>query len=379
MNGKIRNRKIKVAFFTHHSEIGGGEMSLFYMAKTLREAIDLIVVVDKKGPLFYFLLEKGIPVRIIRYFFSKRKLQFLRPNRSLRVIRTAIFLKKEKISLIHPNTFHDYLTLIPASRIARVPLLPFVRGMWENPEIEILKKANTHGLDVITVSEEVKNFLERNGVSSKVIRMGVVPEIFSDMKKNEVFPTPDANKRKVLCTITRISPEKGIERLLRAVRVLKERGRKDFIVWVVGSDAFSREENYKKKIISLVKRLGLSSYIQFLGFRYDVPEILKSCYAVVIPSRKETVGRSIQEAMAAGKPIVVSKTIELARYLKDSVDALLFDPNSDKDLADRIEKLLEDEDLARRMGESVQKRTELYDQRFFNGMLLELYRSSLAN
>jgi len=374
-------RRLKVAFFSHHVEIGGGEKNLFYMAKSLGEILDVIVVLNKKGPFLDLLKSNTIPVKVLRFYFSPRKFQFLRPNRLVRVLKTARFLKREKVDIAHPNTFHDYLSLIPASRISGVRLLPFVRGTWEKPDPSVLKKAENLGFQVVTVSEEMVKELRANGINAMVIRMGVIPELFQgreveeERKKRELGLN---HEKKTLCVFSRISQEKGLERIVRAVEILRNSGKKDFEVLIVGSEAFSRDRSYKGYLLSIIEKAGVGNYFHFAGFRFDIPEILAICDAVILPSEKETVGRTAQETMAAGKPLVVANTIELAKYLKDGEDALLFNPKNDEDLAKKMETILERENLAWRIGQRAKERRELYDQRIFNKELISVYERILG-
>ncbi len=82
---------------------------------------------------------------------------------------------------------------------------------------------------------------------------------------------------------------------------------------------------------------GLSSRIQFLGFRRDFPELLRACDAHVLPSRYEGYSLATQEALCCGLPAFVTESAGIAeRYPEALRHMLIPDPNDAGDLANRL-------------------------------------------
>jgi glycosyltransferase involved in cell wall biosynthesis len=82
---------------------------------------------------------------------------------------------------------------------------------------------------------------------------------------------------------------------------------------------------------------GISSRIHFLGFRSDVPDLLRSADCLVAPTRYEAYGLGVQEALCCGLPALVSATAGIAeRYPSHLSDLLLPDPEDATDLAARL-------------------------------------------
>jgi glycosyltransferase involved in cell wall biosynthesis len=84
---------------------------------------------------------------------------------------------------------------------------------------------------------------------------------------------------------------------------------------------------------------GIEGRIHFLGFRTDVPAILRACDAMVAPARYEAYGLAVQEALCSGLPALVAADAGVAeRYSKGLGDLLLADPRDERELAERLRR-----------------------------------------
>ena len=82
---------------------------------------------------------------------------------------------------------------------------------------------------------------------------------------------------------------------------------------------------------------GLGDRIQFLGFRRDVPKILRAADCLVAPTRYEAYGLGVHEALCCGLPAITSANAGVAeRYCAELQDLLLPDPDLVSDLVDRL-------------------------------------------
>lgn len=108
---------------------------------------------------------------------------------------------------------------------------------------------------------------------------------------------------------------------------------------IIGDVLFAKEEElqYKNHLIELAKDCN---YIQFLGHRENVLELLKDIDILVHAStRAEPFGRVIIEGMASRKPVVAAGIGGPLEIIEDGVSGLLFEPGNYKGLADEIECL----------------------------------------
>jgi glycosyltransferase involved in cell wall biosynthesis len=93
---------------------------------------------------------------------------------------------------------------------------------------------------------------------------------------------------------------------------------------------------------------GLGKRIHFLGFRTDVPDLLRAANLLVSPTRYEAYGLGVHEALCCGLPAVVSASAGVAeQYAAGCHELLLPDPDDAADLAQRIETALRDDERLR--------------------------------
>ncbi len=157
---------------------------------------------------------------------------------------------------------------------------------------------------------------------------------------------------------------KGLHILLEAVAKLKPRY-PDIKLYVPGKKMVAdrgpkpwlRKDGYTKYIEQLIRREGLAENIVWLG---NVPqEKLAAEYAArqvfVMPSSMENHSSSLKEAMIVGMPCVASAVGGIPEYVRDGESGFLYPFDDVCALADRIQTIFEDDDLATRMGIAARK------------------------
>lgn len=150
-------------------------------------------------------------------------------------------------------------------------------------------------------------------------------------------------------TAARLEPIKRIDDLLSAAALLQGR-HPGLRIEIAGSG--SSEPGLKGRAWTL----GIADSVRFLGWRQDIEAIHRRWSAFAIPSRYEGFGLAALEAMASGLPVVGSDTGGIPELVDEGKTGFLF-PAGDVDaLADRLDLLLSDEPLRRRMGVAAQER-----------------------
>ena len=133
-----------------------------------------------------------------------------------------------------------------------------------------------------------------------------VQVIYNAVNVKEFMPTPSRieeiqNRFRVLF-IGRLATEKGIDDLLYAIQESKHQI-PNLTLTIVG------EGDQHKNLIDLTKKLELDQQVTFVGFRKDIPDIVKQCDVLVLPStRRETFGIVMIEALATVKPVIATTT-----------------------------------------------------------------------
>jgi glycosyltransferase involved in cell wall biosynthesis len=92
--------------------------------------------------------------------------------------------------------------------------------------------------------------------------------------------------------------------------------------------------------------------VRFLGYRRDVPALMRSFDVFVLPTRTETFGKVVIEAMAAGCPVVVSDVGGIPEIVSGPELGTLMPPDDPRATADGILTYLADPQLASRVGKT---------------------------
>ncbi|MBI3607874.1 MAG: glycosyltransferase [Nitrospirae bacterium] len=147
---------------------------------------------------------------------------------------------------------------------------------------------------------------------------------------------------------------KGHRFLFRALASLKAKGSGGWRCVLVGD---GRE---KAALLKEVDALNLSDRVTFLGYRRDVPELLRSIDILVVPSERESFGMAAVEAMAMQVPVVASDVGGLSEVIEHGKTGFLVPPRDPLALAEAIETLICSPALRVEMGRRGRQRVEQY-------------------
>ena len=222
---------------------------------------------------------------------------------------------------------------------------------------------------IVTVSQNIKEGLMRLGTSAR--KISVIPSSSIDDAFFQSSRKTSTNVYKTLLYVGRLSPEKGILILMKAVKLLKKMcGPQEEFKLVILGDGKLRDVLKRK-----VKEYGLDGMVKLKGFvpHEEVIKYLNNCHMLVLPSLSEGRPKVILEAMAAAKPVVATYAGGIPETVKDGVNGLLVRPNDPSALAEALHKLLEDESLSIKLGEEGRRRAEKYKLE----RIMPLYISSI--
>jgi glycosyltransferase involved in cell wall biosynthesis len=221
---------------------------------------------------------------------------------------------------------------------------------------------------VVCVSQKIKeslvDYLKELKKKTIVIRNGIpVPDRKSDVEAKKEYD--------VLC-VARLEDAKGIDILLKAVAILKEKVNSPLNVAVVGDGSKS------EILFNLSQSLGLENVVHFLGLRKDVSHLMDVSKIFVLPSRWEGLPMVILEAMAHGLPVVSTPVGGIPEIVKSGENGILVpeeDPNS---LSEVIFRLLHDSDLLENLSKNAYEFVkQYYSIETYTKNLLGLFRGIL--
>jgi len=151
----------------------------------------------------------------------------------------------------------------------------------------------------------------------------------------------------ILC-VARIHPEKGIEDLIHATPIIFKKF-PNIKIKIIGR---VDDKNYLKKIQKLIKELDCIQNIEFVGpiAHNDLVKWYNLCKIFVLTSKTEEQSIVTLEAMACGKPVVVTKVGALPEFIEDGSNGFLIDLKQPEELAEKITFLMNDEELRKKIG-----------------------------
>lgn len=194
------------------------------------------------------------------------------------------------------------------------------------------------------IKKEVMEFYQIPEDKIVVIPNGVNPKEYFFIKKERTklkgklgFSKDD----KILLFVGRNLERKGLEYLVRALPLLKEKNAK--LIVCGGGDEYHR---------NIVKGLGQENKVIFTGDVKNVPEYCAISDVFVFPTFYEGFSFATLEAAAAGLPIIATVANGTEDLIEDGVNGFLLKERTPEAIASKINRLLEDDKLRTRMGKS---------------------------
>jgi glycosyltransferase involved in cell wall biosynthesis len=182
-----------------------------------------------------------------------------------------------------------------------------------------------------------------------------------------------SGEQRLVGTVGRIHPRKDLETFLRAA-ALVARSRGDVQFSVIGTAEAPVERAYQQKLDALVAELGLRGRVTFAGTRRDVPAVMAALDAFVLTSRHEGFGRVVAEAMAAGRPVVVSDEGAPPELVGRGQAGLCATPADPSAFAAQLSRLLDPVEAAR-LSAAARHHAQRFDARALAGRVLARYQS----
>lgn len=158
-----------------------------------------------------------------------------------------------------------------------------------------------------------------------------------------------------IVTVGRLVPRKGVDLVIRALRVLADRGITDVELVIAGGggDAKRLEEDPEaRRLVALAAELGIADRVIMQGQvpRERLPELMRSADAVVCTPWYEPFGIVPLEAMACGVPVIAAAVGGLIDTVVDGQTGLHVPPRNVDALAEAILSVISNPEAARELG-----------------------------
>ncbi len=349
-------------------EVGGVPLHLCCLATSMHELGHVVRVVSLSppGPVSEKIAQAGIEVG----FCDARSVA--RVGALLRLRREIVQFQPE---IIHSFLFHANIACrltAPLAGVSRNKLICEIQTVEIERRWHLTVDRWTHRLCRMEIgnSQSVIDHLHHEaGLPESwllLVRGGVDVERFDRAEPIRKSKLNAEGSDSLLAWVGRLDPVKGLDDLLRALAIVRQRFASHLVLVGDGPERSRLEE--------LATELDLAKCVSFVGVREDVPEILKACDVFVFPSQTEGMPNALLEAMAAGCAIVCTDVPGNRDLITDSHTGLTVPAGDPDAFADAVVKLLANRDLSDRLGAAASAvARESFDSKSVTARYLEIY------
>lgn len=339
---------------------GGGEQYVLELAKKQREKGHYVEIVCRRRP------EVILPFNHAEFSISTLPLKGITDFDS--ATRLGRVIKGRNNVIIHVHNFKDAFTACMARKFSENKDVRIVltRHLVKKGKTGMIYNALYKDIDkIIFVSELAKDTFLKNNPKIDPNKIEVVHNSVQEITLNPQNLHKDFNidsDKLILMYHGRISPEKGVDVLLKAVSQLDP---KMYHLIVAGTG----DPDFVGELQSIVRSNRLENNVTFPGFLNNPQDYIKGCDIGVLPSLcRESFGLSNLEYMMNGKPLIASNNGAQKEYMENGKEGILIAPENPYSLAAAINFLLTNPEARKEMGDAAKIKFEndLSYDRFYN-------------
>lgn len=259
-------------------------------------------------------------------------------------------IKKYHFGLIHSNGYFADIIAVPLARLFGIPCLSTCHGFIDNdPKLRFYNRLDyfmlNHSEKIIAVSEPIRDLLAKKGVDGRRIEFLANAVQSHRTAQNGIGTKAEIRKRHgipdgdfVAGYIGRLSVEKGVDNILKALAILKNEG--ILVKVMIIGDGPKRGD-----LEEMASRLNIAELVLFLGFRQEPAAYLEAMDLFILPSLTEGTPMALLEAMSAGVPIIASSVGGIPDIVKDGEHGLLIRSGDFAGLSKAVKRLLREPEL----------------------------------
>jgi len=292
--------------------------------------------------------------------------------------RLVSLMRAERYTIVHTHNSITGAIGRVAARLARVPLvIHTTHGFHFHENMSALRR-----LPWVAAERWLSRFCDlllcqnRQEVE-EIRRLGIRPRrgvchVGNGIDLGQFRPRARMveNERPALLCVARLETVKNHPMLFRAFGILRRRH--DAVLKLVGEGPL--RERYERELAAA----GLADAVEFLGYRYDVPELTAAADVAVLTSVKEGIPRALMQAAAVGVPVVATDVKGTREVVENAQTGFLVPLDDAETLAERLGRLLDDAELRRQMGtRAAQYAREHFDEEQVVQRLVRVYRNAL--
>jgi len=303
------------------------------------------------------------------------------------------YLRKFKPDIIHTHTlFGAGMEAVLAAKILKIPLVGTHHTFYDHylKHVKLnfnwMKKLSwkmTAGYYnrcnlVFSPSKALAETLIDKGLkcSIAILQNTIDTDLFkpADLEKKEKAKKRFGVQTRSVCYMGRLSYEKSVNQIIRAFALMRKQA-PELNLMLIG-------DGPERKILEkLADDLGVRKQIIFTGmiFKNDLVEALRANEVFLSASKTENMPLSVLEVMATGLPIILVREKGLAQLVQENINGFFAKTDDPSDMADKTLKLLNDEELLKKLSQGSRQMAMEYSPQKVTGFLIEHYNNIIKN
>ncbi len=325
-------RNIKINFAKDIYEIGRVNLEKLKELKRKRKEIKEIIENFKPNVIYY--MPATSKIGLLREFILVREIKRLTNNKILFHIRTRLTDKD-----------------------------------WKNPFFRIIYRKIFSNQKAIVLDESLKKDL-RDLIKRENIYVlpNAIKNKISKERMEKIIKKRDLKKSINILFLSNMDELKGWFELLKACEILKNK-KIDFNCIFVGSWF---DKKLEKRFYNFIDKKNLKKQVAYVGRKTgkEKEKILEASDILVFPTKKETFGRVILEAMQYGIPVIANGIGAIPTTIKNGKTGFVLERNSPEEIAEYLETLIKNKKRRIKMGLEGRKRflkhytLKIYEKKF---------------
>ncbi|MEO0252245.1 MAG: glycosyltransferase family 4 protein [candidate division WOR-3 bacterium] len=325
------------------------------------------------------------PLGVLTYIYEKMQGRLkgkLLPTYAMpRELHNSYLKKLIKRGSVHVIHLNDLNTPLEVLRVGKEAGIPIVFVLHAAPIPEETYRQISDFIDLYIAPSRFTLSVEKEKIGGKgavIIHHGIDVNEFKPMPKGYARRKLGfAIDNKIVLWNDRISPEKDIKTFLEAIPIVLKENR-NIIFYIKGRAVV---KNYYSEIKSLIKNPRIKPHVKLhIGWKRhkNLPYIYNAADIFVRTSLYENFGLGYIEAMACGIPVIAPNLTTAPEVIGDA--GLLFTPGDPNDLADKVIKLLSNDELRKNLSsKSIKRVNEHFRYDIMAMKYREIYHKLLAD
>lgn len=360
---------MRVTYINQTGQLGGGELAILPWLQ--HEAEKAHVILFEDGPFRQLLESADVEVELL----SLRSVKNIRRESGLFAVfralpglvnlRSVLRSRLASSEILYANSQKAFF-LSAMSKRSHQPLIWHLRDIMTGDHFSrFMRKlavwmGNRYATHIIANSHATSDaFVANGGLRRKVtvVHDGVSGNAFAETEGEQKFAQLFRREHSIpeeaplVGVFGRLSEWKGQHVLLQAMANLPNAHA------VLVGDAMFGEHAYVEKLRMQATALDVVGRIHFLGFRRDIPELMKAMTVIVHTSiAAEPFGLVIVEGMLACRPVIATRAGGALEIIVDGVSGILVTPGNSGELDMTIRELLTNPERARTLAEAGRER-----------------------